>query len=462
MLKALYDYGLRRQLTLPPGFIEKTVKAYISLSEDNDHVSIYLGDDEHLLCPDMGSLAQGKDKCNVLVEKRSIVIPDAPADGAKPAAKSAFFLETLRDASEEEPLLKTCVRALETPEIMEAIRAELDRMKIKPGDRVSFRVNGNSMVESESIRRWWREYRKRFAKGDASPTELCLITGEPTVPMMTTTPIQGLRVVGGHASGDALICFDKAAFCSYNQKKAVNAPVSEEAFGVVKSALDDLLKDAPILAGMKFVHWFDREVAQEEDPFCTLDFGFDIPEQAPETVPVNPATKRNMADQVPESVYSGQAAPDLDGTSYYILLLSGVNSRVMIRRFERGSYADVRQNLRQWYDDLALTNQSGTGNIKPVKLTARLLRLLKFQKGDTRPLDRLSKELAGLTPAVIQAVLSNGTLPDAVAAKALAYIRSELLSSDDSAQQSGLPMAQGLASAKKSNESSGGTDFGRI
>ena len=277
MLKALYDYGLRRLLTLPPGFIEKTVKAYISLSEDNDRVSIYLGDDELLPCPDMGSLAQGKDKCNVLVEKRSIVIPDAPADGAKPAAKSAFFLETLRDASEEEPLLKTCVRALETPEIMEAIRAELDRMKIKPGDRVSFRVNGNPMVESENIRRWWREYRKRFAKGDASPTELCLITGEPTVPMMTTTPIQGLRVVGGHASGDALICFDKAAFCSYNQKKAVNAPVSEEAFGVVKSALDDLLKDAPILAGMKFVHWFDREIAQEEAPFCTLDFGFDRP-----------------------------------------------------------------------------------------------------------------------------------------------------------------------------------------
>ena len=78
MLKALYDYGLRRQLTLPPGFIEKTVKAYISLSEDNDRVSIYLGDDEQLPCPDMGSLAQGRDKCNVLVEKRSIVIPDAP------------------------------------------------------------------------------------------------------------------------------------------------------------------------------------------------------------------------------------------------------------------------------------------------------------------------------------------------------------------------------------------------
>lgn len=30
----------------------------------------------------------------------------------------------------------------------------------------------------------------------------------------------------------------------------------------MKAALDDLLKDAPILAGMKFVHWFDREIPQ--------------------------------------------------------------------------------------------------------------------------------------------------------------------------------------------------------
>ena len=70
MLKALYDYGVRQNLTQPPGFSGKTVKAYISLSEDDDHVSIYLGDKESVLCPDIGSLAQGRDKCNILVEKQ--------------------------------------------------------------------------------------------------------------------------------------------------------------------------------------------------------------------------------------------------------------------------------------------------------------------------------------------------------------------------------------------------------
>ena len=438
MLKALYDYGVRHQLALPPGFTGKTVKAYVSLSENDDRVSIYLGEDELVPCPDIGSLANGKDKSNVLAEKRSVVIPE------EPGSKSTFFLEALRSAAEKESLLKVCVHALETPEIVAAVRAELDRAKIKPGDRISFRVNGQSILQSEKIRAWWQVYRKQFSAADKRLSALCLITGEPTIPMTTTTPIQGLRVVGGHGRGDALICFDKTAFCSYNQKKAVNAPVSEEAFGVVKAAMDDLLKDAPILAGMKFVHWFDREVPQADAPLYAVDFGYDLPEDETdeETEPevsANALTARNQANRIPKSVYSGQPVPDVGNVSYYILLLSGANSRIMIRRYDRGSYTDLRRNLAQWYDDLALTNPGGTGNIRPVKLAARLLRLLKFQKTDSRPFERLAKELAGVTPAIVQAILSGGCLPDTVAAKALAHIRSELLSNDDSSTQRLLP-----------------------
>lgn len=425
MLKALYDYGDRNNLALLPGFVGKTVKAYISLSEREDSVSVYLGDEDPVPCPDIGSLANGKDKSNVLAEKRSVVIP------AQPGSKSAFFLEALRSASEAEPLLKPCVHALETPEIAAAIQAELDRAKIKPGDRISFRVNGQSILQSEKVCGWWQSFRQQFSKGDEEPSALCLITGKLTVPMTTTTPIQGLRAVGGHASGDALICFDKSAFCSYNQKKAANAPVSEEAFCVVKAALDDLLKDAPILAGMRFVHWFDREIPQEVDPLYSIDFGYDLPEEKPEEPPtVNEQTKRSLANRVPESVCSGQAVSGLDNVSYYILLLSGANSRIMIRKYDRGNYADLRRSLERWYSDLALTNPGGTGKIRPKMLTARLLRLLKFQTTDKRPFERLSKELAGITPAVVQAILSGGILPDAVASKALAYIRSELLAGD--------------------------------
>ena len=84
------------------------------------------------------------------------------------------------------------------------------------------------------------------------------------MPTATVPPVSGLSVVGGHARGDALICFDKDAFCSYGLKQAANAPVSEEAFAGVKAALDELLKDAPVVAGMKFVHWYDKPLSRDQ------------------------------------------------------------------------------------------------------------------------------------------------------------------------------------------------------
>lgn len=442
MLKALYDYGVRRSLVLPAGFARKTVKAYISLLEGSDEIGLLLGDDTQIACPDIGSLANGKDKCNVVVEKRSVVIPE------EPSAKSEFFLDALRSAAAYEPRLYVCVEALENSEKLERIRALLDQYKIKPSERISFRVNGRNLPQSEPIRRWWQEYRRQFVNADEKPTSLCLITGQPTVPMRTTTPIQGLGAVGGHARGDALICFDKAAFESYNQKQAANAPVSEEAFSAVKAALDDLLRDAPNLAGMKFVHWFDREIPQREDPLFSADFGFDVSDDDDEDVPeenVNEAAERRRADQVIGAVRSGEEPPDLSDVSYYILLLSGVNGRIMVRQYERGSYEQLRHNLALWRADLKLTNSVGTAPIKNVKLAARLLRLIKYQKTDQKPFERMAKELAGITPSIYHAILTGCPLPDSIAAKALAYIRSELLSNDEDGTSLSFQLPNALA-----------------
>ena len=147
--------------------------------------------------------------------------------------------------------------------------------------------------------------------------------------MATVPKVHGLRPVGGHSSGDALVCFDKAAFCSYDLKQGENAPVSEEAFSAANQALEYLLKDAPILSGMKFVHWFSEEIPPEADPILqSVDFGWDeddaeeresVPADAEENSPSD-AGERNMrkqADGVPKSVWSGESF-SLDKKVYHI------------------------------------------------------------------------------------------------------------------------------------------------
>lgn len=199
---------------------------------------------------------------------------------------------------------------MQDPGTAAAVLAELDRMKVRAGDVISFRIDGQSILELPGVVRWWEQFRRQFAPDpDKEQKVPCLITGRLTVPMKTVPPISGLSVVGGHARGDALICFDKDAFCSYGLKQAANAPVSEEAFAGVKAALDDLLADAPILAGMKFVHWYDKPMEAGEDSLSRI-FGAipleDDGSDGEDTPAVNPHEARRQADALIGSVKTGR------------------------------------------------------------------------------------------------------------------------------------------------------------
>ena len=460
MLKALYDYGVRNGLSLPPGFVNKPIRAYLVLSGSGDFLGIQQCDNEVLPCPDIGSLANGPDKSNVLAEKLSVVL-FSPAESAPASAKSQFFREALRSGSAYEPMLGLCLRLLETPELLQAAVAEAARLKLKPGDRISFKVSSLPIVRSDAVARWWADYRRQFIR--PSEQTLCLITGQPAVPLATVPTVNGLQVVGGHARGDALICFDKNAFCSYGLRQAANAPVSEEAFAAVKAALEDLLAGspamykrdksrsfhpaAPLFAGMKFVHWYDKPITPEEDPLPPEFGGFDWAEDeddtpAPETEPqgesCQAAAANAAADTLVRSIQTGAPAAPLT-CHYYMMLLSGANGRVMVRRYEHGSYETLQKNLALWNSDLALCDNSGTGTLRPRKLAARLICLLSRQKNDRKPLERMKKELAGLTPSIVTAVINGTPLPDAVAARALAAIRSEMLDPDETASYPFMP-----------------------
>lgn len=431
MLKALYDYAQRMNLSLPAGYAKKTIKAFLCLTRDGRFTGVRIDGENLFCCPDIGSLANGTDKSNLLTEKLSVVFPP------KPTLKSQFFREGLKDLGTLEPLAKTCWSALEDPGCYAEMVTALEQHKIKPADRISFMVDNTYLVECPTVVKWWETYRRQFQKpAKSDDLSLCLITAQPTLPMATVPKSTGLSAVGGHPSGDVLICFDKPAFCSYGLKKSTNAPVSEEAFAQVRIALDTLLKGAPVLAGVKFVHWYDKTLPQSEpDPLPSI-FGSmlseedeDGEEEIPDFETEIIQQARRDADVLVRSAQSGQAVTDLPNR-YYILLLSGVNGRVMVRQYTQGSYEQLKAHLDQWYADLRLVNRNGTAELKPYKLSARMIRLLKRQKTNQKILDRLRDELPNLTTPVFQAIVHGTPLPDSVAVRALQYIRSQMLTEE--------------------------------
>ncbi|MGN0494993.1 MAG: type I-C CRISPR-associated protein Cas8c/Csd1 [Lachnospiraceae bacterium] len=437
MLKAFYDYAIRNDLVLPPGYSNKTIKAYVSLSKEGEFLGVILGDDTPVLCPDIGSLANGKEKCNPIVEKRAVIFKDASdlQDNAK--IKRDFYYQVLRDGSDAVSEFEICVKVAEDEKTLLKISEALNENKIKGSDRISFIVDGKRIVQAEGLRVWWNIYRKKFF--EKKEKTLCLITGEDTVPMKTVPPITGLAAVGGHAHGSPLICFDKSAFCSYDQKQSANAPVSETAFFAVKAAMDHLLKKSPVLANMKFVHWYEQDIAAENDPVLNANFlGINIlgnDEEEDEKVSEEEEKRKarsaeNQASRLIQSVTTGKKIPYISN-QFTIVLLSGVEGRVMVRQYEHGSYEELQRNIDLWNKQLELKALNGIQNEKSKKLNARLLCLLKKHNSDSKIWDRVNKELPEITQAIIYAIIHGTSLPDAVALRSLAYIRSQMLENDE-------------------------------
>lgn len=465
MLKALYDYSIRNGLALPPGFVSRQIRAYILLSTNGEYLGIEQCD-EVLPCPDIGSQTHGN-KCNVLAEKASIVL-FAQAEDVKTVQKNLFFKEALRSASEYDPSLKLCLALLENSSLLQVVRTEASSKKIQSNDRITFKIGFSPIVSSDAVISWWKTFRKQFL--NESQNALCLITGNLATPLITTPTINGLTDVGGNSSGSSLISFDKSAFCSYDLKQAYNAPVSEDAFLAVKAALEDLLAGspamykrdknrafnpaAPVFSGMKFVHWYDKSILPEDDLMLQDFAGFDTDDDEAYETDDGAAvqhferqkayTAKAAADRLVQSVHGEAQNSDLalpPDTLYHIMLVSGADGRVMVRLYETGRYETLQKNLTLWNADLALCNGLDTETLRPCKLSARLFFLLTRQKPPKDKKDRLKwhgkqrkrikEELANLTPTIVMAIINGAPLPDVVASRALATIRSQMIEPDE-------------------------------
>ncbi len=441
MLSELAEYAYSHGLSATAGFKPKNVKGYICLSKNGKFLDVVPREKgaPQVYAPDIGSAANGTRYCNPLIEKAKIIlcmVEDAVKDKNIPT-KHDFFLSMLDDAAAYEPCFRVIAKVLRSEKAKDEIIAALKKSKLKGGDAVGFMVDGIPAEKYSGVTAWWSEFRKLFASAPSGEFPRCFITGELAPSIETVPKVSGLRNVGGHTAGDAFLCYDKDAFQSYGLKKSANASVSEEGMTAVNAALTDLFAKAPILGGAKIVHWYAGSVPEEFDIFNNMLDGIwdgsedeesdEIEEEADETSSQDEERSALLASkQLISSIRSGERPLELSAR-YYIMPVSGVNGRMMVRGWDEGSFEKLYTNIDQWFSDLMLVSAKGNGWTKPPKLKSLCIRLLKAGGDSKRAFDRVDSELSNLTGLLLDAIINGNPLPDEVGSRALRYIRSEML-----------------------------------
>lgn len=450
MLKQLVEYAGDHLPGSEPGFTTKTVKWAIVFASSGDDVSVVeLGDTtakrnpgrEFTGCPELSFSqlkAGGEYKSHPLIETAEVVtLLGDKAQDPKNLGKHAYFVGLLREASVAMPELGPIADFLDDAVSLEQLQQRLAEQKVKPNDKVTFRLAGSFPVESSACREWWRAFRVTVGTdGDSSarstrkrssaddPAMRSFVSGELISPAPTHPKVTGLADVGGSSMGSPLIGFDKEAFTSYGLSQSANCAVSIEDATAYRDALNDLLaKHSERLAGAKAAYWFAKPVADEDNPVQMLTNptvnGEDSPaakRQARQQL-LQEANAQHRAHELLTAIRDGRR-PDLADNRYNALTLSGAAGRVMVRDWMEGSFAELVENIAAWFDDLAIVHRAGGNALAPCP------KFLAVLSATVRELDDLA---APMVSRMWRSAIHCEPIPRSAHAQALARVRVDIL-----------------------------------
>jgi CRISPR-associated protein Csd1 len=437
MLHELVTYADKHLTDSEPGFKTREVRWSIELAADGRFLNILpLGDGKRGTdlprCPDMHGMNAGG-KSHFLVESAQTVAllfkaneEQKKIDAAK--IKHDFFVDLLKKATQSCQKLEALVQILEDEGQLGAIRAKMAAHKAKPSDWVTWRIDGRDPRLETEVQAWWRASRRTDPGKESTPTKpagnaestnaeamVCLLTGLPTTPLPTHPKISGLSGVGGLATGDVMVGFDKAAFGSYGLYQSANAAMSAEAAQKYVDGLNDLIRNhTRKLANTLVAHWYKDSLPPADDALAFL-VGMETDEQSE-------AAALGAVRRLLDAIRAGER-PDLADNHYYALTLSGAAGRVMVRDWMEGPFADLVSHITAWFADLQIVARDGNGNARDPKFMAVCGALV-----------RDLKDLPAPTAATLWKVAIQGLpIQQPLMAQALARFRTDLVDKDQPA-----------------------------
>jgi CRISPR-associated protein Csd1 len=284
-----------------------------------------------------------------------------------------YFKSLLKEAAaacpNDSPLLQVLLSFLENGEAIAELHRRLTSLKAKPSDNAAFAVDGFNLLDSESLKNFWRNRRRHLtAAAGARERRVCIATGELAETLNTTEKIKG--VPGGLATGTNLISFDKDSFCSFGLGQAQNAALSAPAELKIRSALNSLIEKSRaqklVFNDTVCLHWTRKPI--QDDPIDLLA-----------------SPDGNAVAELLKSFHSGHSPVEVDANNYYAMSLSGNGARIIVRDWLESTVPEIKRHVAEWFQDLSIIAPEGIGVRREFKFYALLFGMVRTELAELPP-----------------------------------------------------------------------------
>lgn len=241
-----------------------------------------------------------------------------------------------------------------------------------------------------------------------SPEITCAVTGETDRLAVLHPSFKG--VPGGSTMGASLVSFNTPSANHYGREQGANAGIGARTASAYGRALDYLLatREHRVRVGDHLIVAWADDMAARRDLIPDL---INPPEEA-----VEDAADVRAVYRAPDLAVRPE---DLDH-AFYVLGLTGVNGRVAVSLWREDRLADVVDNCKAWFDDLALDGRRPQARSDGRRIKDCVRALMPASRDGRIDYDKLPGRQAA---KLLEAALTRGPIPRDLAAKALLRLK---------------------------------------
>ena len=249
----------------------------------------------------------------------------------------------------------------------------------KPGELITFCVDGQFVVDLPSVRRFWAEWNDPAASAAPPKVMQCVVCGRHR-PALDRLQLKVKGIPGGQTSGTTIISANAEAFKSYGLEASLIAPTCAGCGERFTRAANALLADRAssyVLAGTAFIFWTREET--------TFSFAQYLREPQAEDVRALLGT-----------LHRGGYASEVDPNAFYAAALSASGGRAVVRDWLDTTVGQAKRHLALWFERQRLVGPWGE-EPKPLGLFALAGSTVRDPNADLAPPIMRSLVRAALT-----------------------------------------------------------------
>lgn len=357
ILIKLKEYAEERMDLPPTMYGENKIAWYLDITID--------GKFEGFVCLKSKEAKRGIAMITPHIGRSSGVKPKLLADTAEyilGVSRENSKPERVKECHEQfKALIQQCVKETgeaELKAIEQFINSwEIERAKqelpegFDPSDVLTFRIANkipaNAAENYDKIEQFWANYTSVGSEDSSNknnPEMTCLITGDTTT-VEQRLPFKIKGIIGGQASGTALVSANSKAFESYGLKNSLTSPISKDAAEKFAKALNSLIANEQgqsriYLGSTVYLFWTKEKIGF--NPLAYLD------KPDPEAV-----------GNLLKSPLTAKQASSLKANQFYGLSLTANNARAVVRDWLETTVPNVEENLKAWFERQQIVDSFG-------------------------------------------------------------------------------------------------------